>query len=290
MDWFDDEFPGHYLRMIKRIRTSVVGLIPPTQGIRATLTASGISRVVVGGDTFGEVVMRRDPESVALTSPVGATGVFDLDPQPDMLLPFEDMGVATTWELRLPKPANPFDFASIVDVLISIDYTALDSDDYRQQLLKQRSRNTQRAGDRAFSLRRDFPDQWYALHNPAQATGARTVTLTLDGTDFPTGLDRLRVAQLVIYLAPAGDPVPPTKVTLQHAGRGGSEQSDNGLISTRRGNAAQWKYGLCGGESSPTGDWQLTMDGSAGPVLDHGQVADIVLVIGFTGDAPPWPS
>ena len=57
---------------------------------------------------------------------------------------------------------------------------------------------------------------------PAQATGARIITLTLDGTDFPTGLHRLQVTQLIIYLAPAGDSVPPTKVTLQHAGRGGS--------------------------------------------------------------------
>ena len=47
---FDRGFPGHYLRLIKRVRTSVVALIPPNQGIRATLINEGTSRVVTGGD------------------------------------------------------------------------------------------------------------------------------------------------------------------------------------------------------------------------------------------------
>lgn len=131
MQWFNEDFPGHYLRLIKRVRTSLVALVPPGRGIRATLTASGLSRVVAGGDTFRELVMRRDPERVALTSPVAATGVFDLDAQPDLLGPFEAMGVDTSWELELPRAANPFDFGSIADVLITIEYTALHSDDYR---------------------------------------------------------------------------------------------------------------------------------------------------------------
>jgi Tc toxin complex TcA C-terminal TcB-binding domain len=30
MQVFDWDFPGHYLRLIKRVRTSVMALIPPT--------------------------------------------------------------------------------------------------------------------------------------------------------------------------------------------------------------------------------------------------------------------
>ena len=56
---FDHGFPGHYLRLIKCVRVSVVALIPPHHGIRATLLAPGISRVVTGGDVFQEVVIRR---------------------------------------------------------------------------------------------------------------------------------------------------------------------------------------------------------------------------------------
>ena len=42
-----------------------------------------------------------------------------------MMLPFEGNGVDTTWSLSLPPAANPFDFSSITDVMLTIDYTAL---------------------------------------------------------------------------------------------------------------------------------------------------------------------
>jgi hypothetical protein len=164
MDLFDHGFPGHYLRLIKRVRTSVVALIPPAQGIRATLTASGISRVIIGGDVFQTLVVRRDPELVALTSPTNATGLFELDAQSDMLLPFEAMGVDTSWELQMPKAANPFDYRTIADVLITIEYTALHSFEYRQQVIQ--TLDPKISADRPISLRRQFPDQWYRLHNP----------------------------------------------------------------------------------------------------------------------------
>src|SRR5262249_22787282 len=107
---FDRDFPGHYLRLIKRVRTSVVALIPPNQGIRATLTTAGVSRVVINGATFQTIAMRRDPESVALTTPINATGLFELDAQSDLILPFEFTGVDTMWNLEMPKATNPFDY------------------------------------------------------------------------------------------------------------------------------------------------------------------------------------
>src|SRR6185436_4302321 len=78
MDLFDRGFPGHYLRLISRVSLSVVALVPPRRGLRATLIASGISRVVTGGDTFQTLTVRRDPELIAFTSPGNATGLLDL--------------------------------------------------------------------------------------------------------------------------------------------------------------------------------------------------------------------
>jgi hypothetical protein len=136
MEWFDEDFPGHYLRLIRRVSVSMVALIPPGRGIRATLTSSGISRVVVRADTFREPVVRRDTEVVALTSSVAATGVFELDAQSEMLLPFEGTGVDSSWELALPRAANPFDYRSIGDVLVTLEYTARADDDYRRQVVE----------------------------------------------------------------------------------------------------------------------------------------------------------
>jgi hypothetical protein len=96
MALFDQGFPGHYLRLSKRVHVSVVALISPTHGIRATLIASGVSRVVSGGDVFQTIVVRRDPELIAFTSPSNATGLLELDPEGELLLPFESMGVDTS--------------------------------------------------------------------------------------------------------------------------------------------------------------------------------------------------
>ena len=42
MEAFDRDFPGHYLRLIQRVRVSVIALVPTTEGIRATLSNTGI--------------------------------------------------------------------------------------------------------------------------------------------------------------------------------------------------------------------------------------------------------
>jgi hypothetical protein len=157
MQFFDRDFPGHYLRLIKRVRTSVVALIPPNQGIRATLTTSGVSRVVIGDEVFQTIAVRRDPESVALTSPMNATGLFELEPHTEMLLPFEFTGVDTLWQLEMPRAANPFDYRTIADVLFTIEYTALNSLDYRQQVIQQLDRSV--SADRPYSFRQQFSDQ-----------------------------------------------------------------------------------------------------------------------------------
>ncbi|MFI9381427.1 hypothetical protein [Kutzneria sp. NPDC052558] len=284
MALFDRDFPGHYLRMIRQVRTSLVALVPPDRGIRATLYSNGISRVTTGQDgAFEDVTIRHDPGVVALTSPVGASGVFDLDVQSDMVLPFESSGVDTTWELRLPPAANPFDFSSIVDVLITIDYTALHDDGYRDQVTTRLNAERDRGADCVFSLARDFPDQWYDLNNPP-ANGARSVTITLRDNDFPAGIENLATASLAVRLA-GDDPAPDTVVTLRRGAAGGDATATNGIASIRRGNAAAWGA-LCGAD--PAGDWQLSFGADAAVLFGSGGLDDVLLVVSWTGQSPAW--
>jgi hypothetical protein len=70
--------------------------VPPDRGIRATLYCNG-----------------------------------ELDARSDMLLPFEGSGVDTSWEFRLPPAANPLDFASVVDLLVTVGCTAAYDDGQR---------------------------------------------------------------------------------------------------------------------------------------------------------------
>ena len=294
MTLFDQGFPGHYLRLIKRVRVSVIALVPPVRGLRATLIASGISRVVSGGDVFQSIVVRRDPELIAFTSTSNATGLLELEPETGMLLPFESMGVDTNWELQLPKAANPFDFRSIADVLFTVEYTALQDFSYRQQIIQQLDDRV--SAERAISLRDQYADQWYALHNPERAARPMTVKLTLTAQGFPPNVEDLRIQHVFLAVVRAQGQtfeIGNTRLMLMPQGEtvpvGGTvDGTSDGLISTRRGNASAW-VPLIG--KSPVGVWELTLPNTEEMRnrFKNEDVEDRLLVLTYEGRTPAWP-
>ncbi len=292
---FDRDFPGHYLRLIKKVRTSVIALIPPTQGIHATLsTTTGISYVVTGGDIFKAVPpVKRDAESVALSSPNNATGLFELEPQSEFLFPFEGIGVQTSWEFQMPKAANFFDYNTIADVLITIEYTALDSSNYRQQVLQQLSRSI--SSDRPFSFRNQFADQWYDLNNPDRTATPMKVRFQTVREDFPPNLDTLKIQHVLLYFVRADQktfelPVTELQFTEQNSQAlvGGSATPIDGVISTRRGNAGSWTAMI---GKSPVGEWELTLPNTeeVKQRFQDEEIEDILFVITYSGQTPGWP-
>jgi hypothetical protein len=294
MALFDQGFPGHYLRLIKRVRLSLIALIPPTHGLRATLIASGLSRVVSGGDVFQTIVVRRDPELIAFTSPSNATGLLELEPEGELLLPFESMGVDTNWELQLPRAANPFDYRTIADVLFTVEYTALNSFTYRQQVIQQLDDTV--SAERAFSVRDQFADQWYALHNPRPTTTPMLVTFKTAHTDFPPNVDELRIQQvLLVFVRAKGQSfeVASTQLRFTPQGEavavgGAAGGSVEGIISTRRSNAGSWTA-LIG--KSPVGRWELALPNTEEMKnrFKNEEIDDILLVLTYAGRTPAWP-
>jgi Tc toxin complex TcA C-terminal TcB-binding domain/Salmonella virulence plasmid 65kDa B protein len=303
MQLFDKDFPGHYLRLIKRVRTSVITLIPPTQGIRATLSTVGTSRVVIGDETFQTTVVNHGPQSVALSAPMNATGLFDLDHQQEMLLPFEGIGTDTIWELRMPRAANPFDYRTMADVLLTIEYTALDSADYRQRVVQ--TLDSLVSADRPFSFRQQFAEQWFDLNNPDQTDTPMTVRFRTVRDDFPSNLDELEIRHLVLYFVRAEGQsfeVPVRHLRFTELGSatsvpappGGAATSVDGVISTRRTNGNAW---LPITKSVPVGEWELSLrfdepgkDREIRDLFEKEEIEDILLVITYSGRTPEWPT
>lgn len=294
MELFDRDFPGHYLRLVKRVRTTMVALIPPNQGIRATLTSSGISRVVIGGDLFQTTIVRRPPDTVALSAAFNATGLFELQEQPEMLLPLEDLGVATSWEFAMPKAANPFDYSTIADVLITLEYTALNSFDYKQQVIQLLNAKRTTSADRAFSFRNQFADAWYDLSNPEQTATHISVGFQIIPEDFPPNVENIRIENISLYIARrSGKNVEFESVDLSLEQPGGGPpggvcRTENGLISTRLANGGGW---LALRDSVPFGAWRLSLPYTEQTTLwfKDGDVTDILFVITYAGRLPEWP-
>jgi hypothetical protein len=296
MALFDQGFPGHYLRLIKRVHLSILGLIPPTTGVRAMLSTAGVSRVVTGSDVFRMTDVRRPPEMIAFTSPSDATGLFELQPENDLLLPFETMGVDAQWELQLPKAANRFNFDSIADVIFSVEYTALFSADYRQQVIQTLDRTF--SAERAYSLKHDFPDLWYHLHHPDNPPDGSNedilAAFTIEPRHFPPNLQQLRIAHLVLYFSGvAGNNAEITMSDLRFTPRQtgsetsyGGATSVDGVISTRRANATGW-LPLLG--QSPAGEWTFVFPPEFSNDLHADRISDIVFVVSYAGDTPLWP-
>jgi hypothetical protein len=292
---FDADFPGHYLRLVKRVSISVLALVPPVRGLRATLSASGVSRAVVVRDTFDTVTLRRDPESIAFTSAVNANGLFELAPDDGKLLPFEGMGVDAVWQLELPKAANPFDYRSIADVLLKIEYTALDSPEYRQNVI--RTLPNEVSADRSISVRDEFLDAWYALSNPDSLDDPAErmrLRLPLTADDFPRGLEDLRISQLTLFVVRDGTLTAELTIpSVRHTAAGvtteaGPVVTSGGIAGTRHPGGAPWQDFV---GTSPIGDWEFRFEDTAAvrAWFSREQIRDLVVVFTVSATTPAWP-
>lgn len=300
LSMFDEGFPGHFMRLIKKVRVTVIALIPPTQGIRATLSTGGLSRVVTGDPNFPIVVIRQNPQAVALSSAVASTGVFELDVQSDLVYPFDGMGVDASWTLELPPAGNPFDFNTLFDVLITFEYTALNNSNLRERAVKQLP--ARMVSDRSWSVRQDLPDVWYDLAN--QASNQLEVLLPLSKADFPSYPGSISIEEVLItvrmvngntgdftvspsFTRPSGEVVSGLAVPAVH-----------GVASSRQSGAATWRSTVLS-ETNRTNasvsTWRFELidpiDGSfsLGQELRNSQVEDILIIMTFSGNKPGWP-
>ena len=204
-EMFDRDYPGHYLRLIKRVSITVIALTPPTDGIKATLMNGGNSTVVTGGVVFQPKDVVRYPEEIALSSPSNDYGVFNLQPDPKFLFPFEGSGVATSWTFRMEKAANQFDFDSIADVLMTIEYEALNSFTYRS-FVTSRLNNNPRQNALIFSFKNNLPDQWYELSNPNTSDTPMAVTFDVKDSDLAPNVTTPAITKMSLYLSLKVDP------------------------------------------------------------------------------------
>jgi hypothetical protein len=286
---FDREVPGHYQRRVRRVGVSLL-VRAPLPPLHATLASGRGSRVVVReGGAFRTVTILGGPEEVVLSSAGGGPGEVWLAQAGGLgagsAEPFAGIGVDTTWELSLSRAAHPFDFSAIVDVRLSIGYSALASEPYRQQVTQ--SLAAARRASRPFSLRAQFAESWYDLHNPELAQTPMSVRFRTRREDFPPNLEALTIEDIALRVVPSnGDSVEIEGVELRYAphggasGEGGVARSVDGVISSRHGSGGGW--GALRG-LSPFGEWQLTLPDEARAQFRGDQIADLLFVVSYAG-------
>lgn len=294
LDMFNRDFPGQYLRLIKKVKTSVIALIPPTQGIKATLTSSGQTQVEAQvNETIQIQNLNRPPESVQLTGAIDATGMFEMQSVNTKLNPFEGNGVAGSWTFVMPKPANLFDFNSIADVQLTMEYTSLDDATYRQQKIKQLNDAAEFDNVIMYSFRNDFADQWYELCNKTNTAEDCEVSFTTQAADLPANLNNPLINGVSIYFSRKDGYTEEIMAGLSYVPDTGDSftgkmlPSRQGLLSTTSGSAAAWSSINNSNGRVVSGEWTLSLLDTL--AFNQEEIEDIIFAVYYNAETSKWP-
>jgi len=203
---FDLDYPGHYLRRIKSVSISIPCVIGPYTSVNSTLTLlkssirydKNLRKGQYARDTQNDDSRFTDSfgsiQSIAVSSGQNDSGLFETNLRDERYLPFEGSGAICTWRLELPTEFRSFDYDTISDVILHMRYTAREGG----ELLKQRAREelqvalkelirgaNQKGLVRAFSLRHEFPTEWYRFMTTADANGDHIQAFALTKNRFP---------------------------------------------------------------------------------------------------------
>ena len=247
--WFDMDYPGHYMRRIKNVSISIPCITGPFTGVNCTLSLlKNETRVdpVSGGtyekhedDTrfrtiYGEI------SSIATSHAQNDSGMFELNFNDERYLPFEGAGAISDWKIKMPIENNYFDFASLSDVVLHINYTsrhgggglATDANTYVQSKLPSGTA-------RLFSLRHEFPNDWYRFLNP-EGDSDQELVIHLQKEHYPFfirgKIGTLKIRQMDVFVASsiAGAFTADIKVTSAASIDGLSIDKDSGYNDVHR--------------------------------------------------------
>jgi hypothetical protein len=189
--FFDLAYPGHYRRRIKAVRLTIPCITGPYTNVGATLTllSSQVRRKPDSGAALDPIPLTHTV-SIATSKAQNDAGVFELTFHDERYMPFEGAGAVSTWKLELPKTFRPFDYQSISDVILTINYTALADEKLRKSVegQNQQTENVilkyieKNPTARLFSLRQEFPVAYRALLNSPPGT---PVTFEIEDWHFP---------------------------------------------------------------------------------------------------------
>ena len=125
-------------------------------------------------------------QSIATSHGQNDAGMFELNFRDERYLPFEGAGAESRWRIEMPKDCNAFDFDTISDVVLHLNYTARDGG----ELLKKAAREAviapaQEGLVRMFSGRHEFPNQWHKFIHPTDDPQTHHLELDFDIERFP---------------------------------------------------------------------------------------------------------
>ncbi|MAC96745.1 MAG: hypothetical protein CMC96_14735 [Flavobacteriales bacterium] len=287
MELFDRDYPGHYLRLIKKVDVSVIALVPPIDGVKASLSGLGLSRVVTGGPLFQEQSIRRNPETMTLSSANSDSGLVPLEQENKLLRPFEGSGVEMFWEFRMERGANPnIDYSSIADILITIEYEALNSFDYKARVVSRLNESDTYEAMLPISFRQNLPDQWFDLMNPDQTTSPFSVSFNIERDNFPINMADVVMNRILVYFPQKDD----DRKLIKIASFSYADTEEAKLIDLVNDEAVNAEYRVSATGLPVDGKFTIALEDTIAlrNMIEEEKLSDVLMVISFSGTTPKY--
>jgi hypothetical protein len=126
-------------------------------------------------------------EQVATSSGQDGTGMFESSLNDPRYLPFEGAGAISTWKIDIPGELRQFDYRTIADVVLTIQYTAREGGGDLKTAALQAAANLAGTAGSALLLRAstDFSASWHRFLYAETASHTRELDLDLTVERFP---------------------------------------------------------------------------------------------------------
>jgi hypothetical protein len=204
--FFDMDYPGHYFRRLKTVSLTIPCVTGPYTSVNCTLTLLNSKiRVDTSPSSYASdahfITNYAATQAIATSTAQNDSGMFEVNFRDERYLPFEGAGLISTWQIEMPPDCNAFDFDTITDIVINLRYTARHGGDSLKQAARKAAtlplRPPQPAPpslqafpsqpnlQRLFSLRHEFPTEWYKFLNPPAAATSSTMSIGLTQDRFP---------------------------------------------------------------------------------------------------------
>jgi hypothetical protein len=224
---FDMDNAGHYMRRIRSVQLTLPCVAGPYTSVSCKLTLlENKWRKDSSGDDYPESIDAFDirfvyntggTQSIATSSGQNDSGMFQLNYSDERYLPFEGAGAISNWRLEFPTELRSFDYNTLSDVIIQVNYQAKDGGDLLKakanaallESLTTMALGSENAGlTRMFSLRHEFSNEWYRFLHPTPEQPGQQVSLLLDSSRFPYQFRKSAIsivmAEIIIILEDAG--------------------------------------------------------------------------------------
>jgi hypothetical protein len=207
------DYPGHYMRRIKAVSISIPCVAGPYTSVNCTLSLlrseTRIVPTLSGGkynrvdDDSRFITQLGSISSIATSHAQNDSGMFELNFNDDRYLPFEGRGIISEWQINLPKENNYFDFASISDLILHVQYTARDGGSgIAIKAAEELNKVLPGSTARLFSLKHDFPTEWYKFFNPV-GDSEQELVITIRPEHYPFlirgKINTLKLNKLELY-------------------------------------------------------------------------------------------